>query len=137
MADLFDIAVARKLSGGSGGGGGGGSSDVTEAVITFINNTVAITRAGIYFNDFLSGEEYITGFYIDSERGVLTEMEDSIGLQGTVTQKVYILNNMAVSVTMTHLVDTTITVSGNATYLGDNDGIAGIVITGDCTITIS
>lgn len=33
MADLFDIVVARKLS----GGGGGGSSDFSTAEVTFIN----------------------------------------------------------------------------------------------------
>ena len=35
MADLFDIALARKLSGG--GGGGGGSSDFSTAEVTLIN----------------------------------------------------------------------------------------------------
>lgn len=34
MADLFDVVVARKLS---GGGGGGGSSDFSTAQVTFIN----------------------------------------------------------------------------------------------------
>ena len=35
--DLYDIAVARKLSGGSGGGGG--SSDFTTATVTLNNPT--------------------------------------------------------------------------------------------------
>ena len=35
MADLFDVVVARKLS---GGGGGGGSSDFSTAEVTVINN---------------------------------------------------------------------------------------------------
>ena len=34
--DLFDIAIARKLSGGSGGGGG--SSDFSTAEVTITNN---------------------------------------------------------------------------------------------------
>lgn len=35
MADLFDVVVARKLS---GGGGGGGSSDFSMATVTIVNN---------------------------------------------------------------------------------------------------
>ena len=35
--DLYDIAVARKLS--SGGGGGGGRSDFSTAEVTIVNNT--------------------------------------------------------------------------------------------------
>ena len=35
--DLYDIAVARKLSGGSGGGGG--SSDFSTAEVTVVNET--------------------------------------------------------------------------------------------------
>ena len=51
MADLFDIVVARKLS----GGGGGGSSDFTEAKIT-INAVLPEGTA-------VTSIEAITGFY--------------------------------------------------------------------------
>ena len=37
--DLYDIAVARKLSGGSGGGGGG-SSDFSTAQVTVVESEI-------------------------------------------------------------------------------------------------
>lgn len=136
--DILSAAEMNRIENAVASGGGGGSSDVTEAVITFVNNTMDLPYATVYFNDFSTGEEYITGFYTDDEIGVLTDMEgSSIGLQGTITQKVYILDNMAVSVIITNSGGDTITVSGNATYLGEHDQMAGIVVTGDCTITIS
>lgn len=42
--DLYDIAIARKLSGG-GGGGGGGDSDFSIAQVT-----VTISTSGAYIN---------------------------------------------------------------------------------------
>lgn len=53
MADLFDVVVARKLS---GGGGGGGSSDFSTATVTFINNSGSETM--IYAPVCYSGDEY-------------------------------------------------------------------------------
>ena len=41
--DLYDIAVARKLSGGSGGGGGGSSDFSTaEVTVTISNNQLYV-----------------------------------------------------------------------------------------------
>lgn len=51
MADLFDVVVARKLS---GGGGGGGSSDFSTATVTLINtdtSTQYFFRADSIQND--------------------------------------------------------------------------------------
>ena len=45
MADLFDIAVARKLAGGGGGGGGG---DLSTATMTIARGTYATTHMIIF-----------------------------------------------------------------------------------------
>lgn len=42
--DLFDIAIAKKLSGG-GGGGGGGDSDFSTAQVTVVNPQGSIRGA--------------------------------------------------------------------------------------------
>ena len=44
--DLYDVAVARKLS--SGGGGSGGSSDFSTATVTIVNNATGKTFDAIF-----------------------------------------------------------------------------------------
>ena len=116
MADLFDIVVARKLS----GGGGGGSSDFSAANVTMIGG-VSLTASRIMlaeetgapydFLTALSGEP----FYDDT----------------TIATALY--KGRAIITVAPLQFGKTITVSGNIELLEDND----YIITGDCTITIS
>lgn len=115
MADLFDIVVARKLS---GGGGGGGSSDFSTAQVTTINNT--------------SGEGYIYGAFT---------MEADGGFSACVMYNTYFEPNETRTDNLVLYKGGAIieiqgaqpSISGNIESLGDNM----YSVTGDCTITIS
>ena len=64
MADLFDIAVARKLAGG--GGGGGGDSDFSTATVTIHNATLlSIDLIGIPYVTEMEGLQFVGGVYPD------------------------------------------------------------------------
>lgn len=110
MADLFDIVVARKLS----GGGGGGSSDFSTATVTVINNTNA--PVPVYAP---LATEYGEYKFSDSSAHVApgTEILNVILYFG---EGVIVITNGNVSI------------SGDAELEGSE-----IIITGDCTITIS
>lgn len=105
--DLYDIAIAKKLS-GSGGGGGGGSSDFSTANITVTANEPLISLGAFIVND---------------EMVSLLEMDTS----GTIQAVLYKGECHA-----SYEGESTISVSGDITY---ND--FQFVITGDGTITIS
>ena len=123
MADLFDIVVARKLS----GGGGGGSSDFSTAEVTVVNNT---TNETIYtfFSYAFDGQRSSNSsayFPLDVETHSFTE--SMILYKGAGIA--YISAEMP-------------TITGAAQMVGqqqlfpDTDNFAMILITGDCTITI-
>lgn len=109
--DLFDIAVARKLSGG-GGGGGGGDSDFSTATMTVIGSP------SIRMSTILDVPSYgLTGSYysnaeLDSPYTViLYKGKAYLEIRGEVTS-----------------------ISGSASI----DSMTGmLVVTGDCTITTS
>ena len=111
--DLYDVAVARKLS----SGGGGGSSDFSTAEVTFINNTYDPVQVSIPFinGNYSYGQETDEGSFVSS---------------GTSTKSVIVYKNGAVVGVFGKGLD--VQVSGSATYEEPD-----IIITGDCTITIS
>ena len=110
--DLYDIAVARKLS---GGGGGGGSSDASTATITLVDPGEM-------------GYILLGPFYSESHETAKPKCFTDDGEVGVLLYK----NSAQVDATNVLEEGGTISVSGNAT-LED----AFVIITGDCTITVS
>ena len=110
--DLYDVAVARKLS--SGGGGGGGSSDFSTAEVTVTNSTGAGLELPLAV---IEDDATLGSIYLD--------------INDTVDKSAVLYKNKAIaSIPMFK----TAIVTGNATV----DPIIGaVLITGDCTITIS
>lgn len=109
------LALAQYVS---GGGGGGGSSDLTTAEVTFVNNTggsINVTFATV--RSFPNGDGFSTG---------------SVSIRESGGKGIAILYKGTGSVFFGESVST-ITVSGNATVDGPNV----VIITGDCTITVS
>ena len=105
--DLYDIAVACKLS---GGGGGGGSSDFSTATVTIVGGTVHSCLPYL-INDFgLEGLFVITQGYREGSHTIalwhgacIVELTGNLSISGSIEDM------------------------GEGMYL----------ITGDCTITIS
>ena len=111
MADLFDIIVARKLS----GGGGGGSSDFSTAILT-------VTRG-----EDIDGKMYIPNLEASPIGTSLFPFLPSA--VGTNTYEIVVYSGGTVLIydgTCTVTVDGDIQAMGGGTYL----------ITGDCTITM-
>ena len=109
MADLFDVVVARKLS---GGGGGGGSSDFSTATVTVSGGNLLGALPFIMTEEqggmdclFIAAQSYAPGAYsIALYKGMA-----ALDLSGVTS------------------------VSGNIEDVGGGF----YFITGDCTITIS
>ena len=127
--DLFDIAVARKLSGGSGGGGG--SSDFSTATVT-VNNSSGSVPFGQLYGAIVDSAEL--GYEFGS---VVSSSELELSNTSPITATAVLYRGYAYLVIFAVLASD-ITLSGSATkeIFGDNDGTI-ITITGDCTITIS
>ena len=141
---LYDIAVARKLS---GGGGGGGSSDFDKAIITAVNNS-NLGRSFLPFGTavYENGEvifDYCGSFIITDNYGVkLTDdLEVSTNAGETAsTQTIYIVPQK--NFLLVDYVDSfaSCTISGSAekvTVEVDGTTYTLVVVSGDCTITIS
>ena len=107
MADLFELALAKKLS-----GGGGGDSDFSTARLTVAGTIVETTLYVPYLGDSPVG----------------TVMWPSIGVAGTYEVVVHTNGTVMLAIT-----SKTITIEGNVQQMGANV----YLITGDCTITIS
>lgn len=140
--DILTAAKMNALEQAVASGGGGGSSDFFTAEVTIVNTNESNRSAQIIFMDFASdpSTEYFTGFYIDDELGVCNTMDDTINIQdnSSTTQTIYILNDKAVSFLIFIHSGDDVTVQGNAIKVGEvDDGVIGITVTGDCTITIS
>lgn len=119
--DLYDIAIARKLSGG--GGGGGGSSDFSTATVT-VTSQLQDWNLGMVVPAVCDDDETLgTCIYSDWTIGV--------GDNPTPFQVVLYKGETKASVYTDE--ENTISVSGDATF----DGNVMLTITGDCTITIS
>lgn len=107
MADLFDVVVARKLS----GGGGGGSGDFSIANVTF-NNPNGTTG---YYSPY----PFVTDNGISILNHEVTETTET--------------HSVALYKGKVEVYDTMISaVSGDASMENNL-----VTITGDCTITIS
>lgn len=114
MADLFDVVVARKLS---GGGGGGGSSDFSTAEVT-VQGELSIEEEGKWFILLDDG--------VMSSTDVLSDCTIVIVLyQGSFEAEIYNPGGYGAVVTTGDAIATT---EARKTTL---------TITGDCTITIS
>ena len=111
MADLFDIVVARKLS----GGGGGGSSDFSTAQATLTVGAPSTIQGACILRD-----EY--GEYIDT-------------VYPTQASDPQVITAVLYKGESTVMIQTqgTLNVSGNIEQINSN----AYNITGDCTITIS
>lgn len=110
--DLYDIAIAKKLS---SSGGGGGSSDFSTAEVTVICNAESAS--------------------IDSGWWIVNNMPKSfVNIdEGTTNLEIVLYkgdNGCAVS-------GGSVSVSGDATATPTPFGTVDVTITGDCTITIS
>lgn len=113
--DLYDVVVAKALS---GGGGGGGSSDFTTATMTYSNSTN--TPLGLpIVQDYGEGAQFSYPFAPPT--GGTSVSVNVILYKGTAWG---VLNVPPESVN--------ISMSG---AIEDNDGM--FTITGDCTLTIS
>lgn len=113
MADLFDIVVARKLS---GGGGGGGSSDFSTATVTVVNQSdedrlVASDCPRILSEDFIETIFSVVIVPPSTTSVFIVPLYKGKCLWGGITP------------------DAT---SGNISY---DENLHYYVITGDCTIT--
>lgn len=116
--DLFDIAVAKKLSGG-GGGGGGGDSDFSIAQVTVSLNSQYADYYGAITGNFAEiGVGECTQNGVSCEQGV-----------NVITAVLY--KGKAVANVDT---DGTVKITGSARFASDH---YTIIISGDCTITIS
>lgn len=110
--NLYDIAIARKLS---GGGGGGGSSDFSIAKVTI---TIAKSKANLSL-PLIVGDSTVGTLMIASVDEVPTQTVNMPLYKGSLTI-------MPISVTGT------VSTSGDCAY-----NYGQFNITGDCTITIS
>ena len=115
--DLYDIAVARKLS---SGGGGGGSSDFSTAEVTVINNCEQPVQFMLPMTTDEPPEVLTPHWYIDSDT---TGLFNAVLYKGTTIFTLY--------GDLQFITD--ISTTGSAVI----DPDMGIIITGDCTITIS
>lgn len=118
--------------------GGGGSSDFSTAEVTVVNTT---NKQDSFYFAFVESFDspYTTGFYIDSESGVRTDMDANVdvGASTSFIQEVYIQNDK--SILLQPILATawrTYTISGNVVETTFQD-MPLFTITGDCTITIS
>lgn len=122
--DLFDIAVARKLSGGSGGGGGGDSDFSTAQV------TVTTTLSAVDLDQCTCCIE--SGELGEGSPSAIGDISSLYGGQDASTTKTYNVplykGGCIWSISNT-----------NVSISGDIVNIFGPMyyITGDCTITIS
>lgn len=111
--DLFDIVVARKLSGGGGGG------DLSTATVTFTNNTQ---------NSFPIAYSFIF------ESDELTGIVNGVGIIDSDVLTVPLYKGFAGWSIMDDVSQFSINTSGDVIHDEDVDAF---IITGDCTITIS
>ena len=111
--NLFELAVARKLSGGSGGGGG--SSDLSLATITFHMTN---------YEDGFAGNAAKIPIVLDYNGAKYIKVDYPVLESETVTYDV-----PASDGGLLVAVDDFISVTGNATTVGSD-----ILVTGDCTI---
>ena len=120
MADLFDVVVARKLS---GGGGGGGSSDFSTAEVTVVNTMSSSAESTKLSVPTINPPSTL----ISSTFISMPEDTDNISV---------VLYKDGTLIDISEFdASTEFAVSGDAELL--SRPVKGIRIFGDCTITIS
>ena len=113
--DLYDVAVARKLS--SGGGGGGGSSDFSTAEVTFVNNATVVYD--VIFPYIL--DDYM---YSSTSSGFIAGNKEVVLYKGTCELEIVPQGGTTVGIS---------SISGDI----EQDGSKFAIIHGNGTITIS
>ena len=131
-------SMATNWSGG--GGGGGGSSIVNPINVTIVNNTGNTPSFIAFASDSSMSETYQGGFYIDAN-GIAIINTSSNWMptlsSGTNTlPTAYCLDNCMICIVDFMGEGYTYTLNGDATKT-EVMGMDTIVITGDCTITVS
>lgn len=128
MADLFDVVVARKLS---GGGGGGGSSDFSTASITLVssNAEAAVSFYSVYYDETL--EQNLLNGMVKVGDHWTSEASWSGNINETIEALMFEDSIIFTSA------QGTVTATGDATVGEEGEYGTDITITGDCTITIS
>ena len=122
MADLFDIAVARKLS---SGGGGGGSSDFSTAEVTVIANSGS---GAVGLTGGISGFSEGFAFIKNGNPKMLVSVFGVPAGTSNTAQALLVEGYAEYELDM----GMNVSVTGDCTY-DDEEGV--FVITGDCTIT--
>ena len=130
--DLFDVLVARKYS--DGGGGGGGGSCIVEPIVVTVNNTSANGKSidAMFMDDNMNDTAFhLLDGYIDIENGTIQADAGAVA-----TDTVYCLTNKTFM--LVDYVDSFsgCTLSGGA-ELSEVMGMTVVVVSGDCTITVS
>ena len=120
--DLYDIAIARKLSGGSGGGGG--SSDLSSAEVTLIP-ALENAQVSLYDPGF---EEEPWGYHcFHIETGQLVAGGPTAFGEPVTITLYYTGESLTLQVSTTYVSST-----GDVVYNSDDNTVT---ITGDCSIT--
>lgn len=125
MADLFDVVVARKLS-----GGGGGSSDFSTATVTLVGSPTTAFFTG------RDGEDKYTVGLLNTENGYLdtAELADYLSGGGTTTFNIVIVSGRDDPCI---ILQNEPSIAGNASKELSASDAWIVTFTGDCTITIS
>lgn len=119
--NLFDIAVARKLS----GGGGGGDVSIAKCDVSITNNGSNDGSVHFYY-PIIDDDALVIEKWVELTAGETTEFELDVIMYKGEAILYYDYTFEFSSVKLEDDIETT----GNASYA---DGI--ITITGDCTIT--
>ena len=120
MADLFDIVVARKLS----GGGGGGSSDFSTAQVTLVNSTAESLDISL-----------LPTYAVEEGMGcTICTLGDQLSSNTSVTIPIVLYKGGCIWATYSVDAYADYTFTGTGSVSMD---LGMPFITGDCTITIS
>lgn len=141
---LYDIAVARKLS---GGGGGGGSCDFHKATVSVTASLLGATVDVDFVQDskpnFTKGPvpiQYNGGFVIDEDAGVSALPPTYVDSEETQTIELYLYKSCYANLSAFEANGANVyTVTGDAEIIdvyGDESSYF-VRITGDCTITVA
>ena len=127
--NLYDIAIARKLS---GNGGGGGSSDFSTAEVTIVNNSETAVYINTQFVYEDSGDKYWEQDGYDLSAPATVTL-DTILFQGVGYMTMFVSGS-----DMETFYDASkVSVTGDIEKVPDIDDAWWLEITGNGTITIS
>lgn len=124
--DLFELAVARKLSGG--GGGGGGSSDFSTATVTITLNDGTKEYLEYYNPIFWEADEYDEGFPALAAVNMDVVVPYATNVVPIILYKGYGLLMFAAGIKNSSII------SGDCAFPGEYSNM--LLVWGDCSITI-